>query len=84
MHEPPEYFSECKPARCPRCGADTVVEIVWGLPAPGVWTEALEGNIVLGGCERGDCDPSWKCTRCNVDVYREELRGRFTDDKEAF
>jgi len=83
MHEPPEYFSKGKPSRCPRCGAETVVEIVWGLPTPEVWTEALEGNIVLGGCERDDGDPSWKCTGCNADVYREELRDRCADDTAA-
>lgn len=79
MHQRPEYFSIDKPPRCPRCGSEAVVEIVWGLPTPQAWTEALEGKIVLGGCERGERDPSWKCTRCNADVYREELRDRLAN-----
>jgi len=84
MHERPEYFSKDKPLRCPRCSSETVVEIVWGLPTARAWTEALEGEIVLGGCVCDEGDPSWKCTRCNADVYREELRGRFADDMTAF
>jgi hypothetical protein len=84
MHERPQYFSKDRPQRCPRCDAEAVVDIIGGLPDAEAWADALDGNIVLGGCEGDDRDPSWKCTQCNADVYREELRGRFADDAAAF
>jgi hypothetical protein len=61
-----------------------VVGIVWGLPTAEEWTEALEDNVVLGGRERDERDPSWKCKQCNADVYCEELKESFPDDATTF
>lgn len=62
-----------KPRSCPRCGAKQVARIEYGL-AP--WSPDIEaGRVVLGGCCIGpDMMPSWRCTECNADIYKQERR----------
>jgi predicted RNA-binding Zn-ribbon protein involved in translation (DUF1610 family) len=84
MREQPKYFSEEKPVRCPHCGSEAVVEILYGFPRLSAIMKASEGTAVLGGCEVDPSNPSWQCTQCGTVVYREGLRSRFADDNTAF
>ena len=36
--------------RCPACGADDVVPVVYGFPSADMLDAAERGEIVLGGC----------------------------------
>jgi hypothetical protein len=36
--------------RCPRCGSQHVVKIVYGYPSREMFEDAREGRIALGGC----------------------------------
>jgi len=54
------------PKKCPKCGSDSIAEILYGLPA---YDEQMErdleaGKIVLGGCCIFDDSPRWHCNKC--------------------
>ena len=60
-----------RPSECPKCGADTIAVIFYGLPH---MTESLErqieaGNLVLGGCVVSEDDPKWLCKSCGQEIY---------------
>ena len=50
---------------CPRCGAEHVVPIVYGLPAQELFERAERGEVELGGCCIGENDPDSLCRECN-------------------
>lgn len=53
-----------KPERCPACGSDRIVEIVYGLMEDP--REAVErGELILGGCLVGPGSPRWGCGACH-------------------
>jgi len=62
-----------KPRKCPRCGNSTVASILYGLPkfSAKLKTDLFFGHIVLGGCCITDCDPSWQCIECELQIYNE-------------
>ncbi len=60
----PEAQSPDKPPRCPVCGSDQVVPIVYGLPSWELGQAAERGEIVLGGCIITDHAPKWHCLDC--------------------
>ena len=33
-----------------------------------------DGKIALGGCCISNDDPIWKCTECELDIYKEAKR----------
>ena len=49
---------------CPRCGSNTVLPILYGLPAGEAVEEAKRGEIALGGCCISDDMPQWHCSEC--------------------
>ncbi|HEX6655594.1 MAG TPA: hypothetical protein VF153_05215 [Candidatus Limnocylindria bacterium] len=51
---------------CPSCGADDVVEIIYGLPDLELWERKLRGEVVLGGCVVGPESPEFECRNCGV------------------
>jgi hypothetical protein len=53
-----------KPKECPKCGARTVIPIVYGYPAPQLWEKSLDGKVKIGGCLISDVSPNWYCTTC--------------------
>lgn len=71
MHEKSRHSSKDKPARCPDCGSEKVVEILRGYPTPDAMAEAEKGRVVLGGCIVTGDDPLWQCTECEVQIYSE-------------
>jgi hypothetical protein len=46
---------------CPKCGNDTGIPIVYGLPGPDLMDRAERGEVVLGGCLDMDDNPEWRC-----------------------
>lgn len=62
-----------KPRRCPSCKHDPVSSILYGMPA---YDEDMQrkietGHLVLGGCVVSEDHPSWKCTGCGLEIWRE-------------
>lgn len=49
---------------CPRCGSEQTVEVIYGLPAPGLFERAERGEVVLGGCEPTDAERA--CRSCGL------------------
>ena len=53
--------------RCPECGSERVVPIVYGFPTPELERRAERGEVALGGCLLpadatrycSDCDSEW-------------------------
>ena len=50
--------------KCPSCGSSKVVPIVYGMPGSELAEACERGEVELGGCVIGDCDPEWHCKRC--------------------
>jgi hypothetical protein len=50
--------------KCPRCGSQAVIPIVYGLPAPELVRKAEAGEVVLGGCEYDPSYPIYACRDC--------------------
>jgi predicted RNA-binding Zn-ribbon protein involved in translation (DUF1610 family) len=65
--------SRKKPHKCPECGSWRIAGILYGMPSMDARLERdLEaGRIVLGGCVVTDPDPTWQCTDCGTQIYRE-------------
>ncbi len=52
--------------RCPKCGSDRVVPILYGYPI-GPMVDAVErGEAVLGGCLMSGNDPMKFCLNCET------------------
>jgi len=56
--------------RCPACGQEAGLRIVWGLPDPDLFAAAERGEVVAGGCLKEDfdrqcqaCSHQWKAGR---------------------
>lgn len=50
---------------CPKCGSDSVVPIVYGLPTYETFQRAKSGEFALGGCFLSDDSPAWLCQVCH-------------------
>lgn len=51
--------------RCPFCGSDEVLPILYGLPGPEMMKEAEAGRIALGGCCIDPDYPTARCQKCS-------------------
>jgi DNA-directed RNA polymerase subunit RPC12/RpoP len=60
--------------KCPRCGSDKVVRILYGLPTAKGRIEAEAGRIALGGCVVTDNAPQYQCIECKEKITRLEER----------
>lgn len=49
---------------CSQCGQDAVVPIVYGLPGHQLMASAARGDVVLGGCEIEQDQPTHACKAC--------------------
>ena len=63
------YKAKQKPKKCPKCGSNRMVDILYGYPAPETLHEAEKGEIALGGCCITGDDPKWKCMECEINIY---------------
>lgn len=70
LNEKKAYVVDRKPRKCPHCGSNTVVSIVYGEPSCDLWQDAEEGKIILGGCCITENDPTWGCTTCEIEIYK--------------
>ncbi|HIF35248.1 hypothetical protein [Candidatus Thioglobus sp.] len=59
-----------KPEKCPECGSENILNIVYGYPDDGLDKKAQEGRVILGGCCITGDDPKWQCAKCEADFYR--------------
>ena len=50
--------------RCPQCGSEDVIGIVYGYPTEETLERAEAGEVRLGGCVVGYCDPNKYCEDC--------------------
>jgi transcription elongation factor Elf1 len=66
------YSSKSKPIKCPKCGAERVVNILYGMPTHEAFLKAQAGKLALGGCVSCDDDPEWWCLACNTGIHKEE------------
>ncbi len=80
MSKRQRYFSARRPARCPGCGSERVVRLVYGYPGPDLRDQARRGEVGLGGCLISEHDPSWGCADCGVRIHHERHRGSADDD----
>lgn len=50
--------------RCPQCGSEDVIGIVYGYPTEETLERAKAGEVRLGGCVVDYCDPNRYCKNC--------------------
>jgi DNA-directed RNA polymerase subunit RPC12/RpoP len=50
--------------KCPLCGSNVVVPIVYGLPDAELAEASEKGEVELGGCVIMVHDPKWRCKEC--------------------
>lgn len=50
--------------QCPQCGSADVIRIVYGYPTEETLQRAEAGEVRLGGCVVGSCDPNTYCKQC--------------------
>lgn len=53
--------------KCPVCGSNDIVKILYGMPTYETFQAAERGEISLGGCCISDNDPKWHCRACGKD-----------------
>ena len=51
-------------AKCPRCGSEDVLPIVYGYPSRELFEESLAGRVKLGGCVVWPGVPEFHCKAC--------------------
>jgi len=56
--------------RCPQCGSVEVIEIVYGYPTEETFERAEAGEVRLGGCVVGYCDPNKYCKDCGYEWFQ--------------
>jgi hypothetical protein len=68
------HFSHQKPNKCPNCGSQKVVKIIYGEPSYKTALEAEAGKIILGDCSITGIDPLWGCIDCNAKIFKRKFR----------
>ncbi|MBT3193249.1 MAG: hypothetical protein HN341_11905 [Verrucomicrobia bacterium] len=61
---PSDWGKKPKKARkCPRCGAESIADIMYGMPdnTPELQEALKKGELSLGGCCVSDDSPRWEC-----------------------
>ena len=56
--------------KCPSCGSNKVVPILYGMPGPELIEAYQKGEVELGGCVIGDNDPEWRCKVCGLAIAK--------------
>ncbi len=59
------------PAKCPRCGSDEVLPIVYGMPSEEGIEKSAAGRVLLGGCMVWPESPEWRCVACGLEGRHE-------------
>jgi hypothetical protein len=79
----PLFFAKRKPRQCPACKSKKVASIMYGYPSSKAFEQAEQKMIVFGGCCISDCDPSWQCLDCQVEIYKEFLRELLMEEQKS-
>ncbi|HUP17107.1 MAG TPA: hypothetical protein VM848_13785 [Acidimicrobiia bacterium] len=58
-------------SKCPNCGEQRLVPIVYGYPSESLLERWREGVVELGGCMVSDFNPPLHCKSCQHDVWRD-------------
>lgn len=74
-------YEKRKPTKCPQCGEKPVARIQYGYPNfdGTLKQDMLEGITVLGGCMLLPTRATWKCTFCNLPIYKEQDKDEIED-----
>lgn len=56
--------------KCPNCGSENVVPIMYGVPTPEMVERSAKGEIKLGGYAVGPDMPDWSCKDCGYTWLR--------------
>ena len=66
-----ENCARCVPSQCegtgiecPRCSSDSVIPVIYGMPAGFLVTAEQEGKLKLGGIIMNEDSPDWICRQC--------------------
>lgn len=62
-----------RPERCPECGSDRIVPILYGLPTSESGEAADRGELLIGGCMTGPGAPRWGCGACHWEPPYEDV-----------
>ena len=63
-----------KPSRCPWCGSQKIAFMLRGMPVffPDLEHTLEGGGLVIGSRKGGQEGPTWQCTECYAQFYRDE------------
>ena len=73
INRPMKIQTREKPSRCPWCGSQKIAFMLRGMP---VFFPDLEhildgGGLVIGSRKAGQEGPTWQCTECYAQFYRD-------------
>ena len=49
---------------CPECRSESVIPVIYGMPAALTFAAEQEGRLRLGGIMMSEDSPDWSCTAC--------------------
>jgi hypothetical protein len=58
--------------KCPKCGANNSIPIIYGLPAPELFEKAEAKKVKLGGCCVEANSPQFFCKECNNEWNKDQ------------
>lgn len=56
--------------KCPKCGSQNIVKIIYGYPTAKTMKKAEKGKIKLGGCCISENDPTRHCKDCGKNFLK--------------
>ena len=65
-----------KPSRCPWCGSQKIAFMLRGMPVffPDLEDTLDDGGLVIGSRQARGEGPTWQCTECYAEFYRDEQK----------
>jgi Zn finger protein HypA/HybF involved in hydrogenase expression len=57
--------------KCPKCGSNKTIPILYGYPSKQMHKAAERGFIGLGGCIVDDSNPEFRCKECRHEFKKE-------------
>ncbi len=75
---PMKIHTRDKPSRCPWCGSQKIAFMLRGMPVffPDLEHTLDEGGLVIGSRKAGREGPTWQCTECYAQFYRDDREER--------
>lgn len=58
--------------KCPRCGSNNSLKIIYGMPSHEIFLKAEAGEIRIGGCCITSDDPEYYCKECEYEWDKQE------------